>query len=124
MFSKTDDFIKNHKFVNKAWKGVKSEKIKVFPLLCSKYLSSWTGLGKSGYVRFPTFGQILYVLNLKTFDFIKSDKFANKKWKGVISGKYFRWFAVSTCPPGQVLASPDMSDFRFLVEFCMFWVQN
>ena len=25
------------------WKGVKSEKIKVFPLVCSKYLASWTG---------------------------------------------------------------------------------
>ena len=25
------------------WKGVKSEKIKVFLLVCSKYLSSWTG---------------------------------------------------------------------------------
>ena len=29
------------------WKGVKSEKIKWFPLVCSKYLFSWTGLGKS-----------------------------------------------------------------------------
>ena len=38
--------------------------------------------------------------------------------------KYFRWFAVSTCPPGQVLASPDMSDFRLLVEFCTFRVPN
>ena len=27
-------------------------------------------------------------------------------------------------PPGQVLAGPDMSDFRVLVEFRMFWVQN
>ena len=27
-------------------------------------------------------------------------------------------------PPGQVLAGPDMSDFRLLVEFHMFWVQN
>ena len=24
----------------------------------------------------------------------------------------------------QVLAGPDMSDFRLLVEFCMLWVQN
>ena len=31
------------KCVNKERKGVKSEKIKVFPLVCSKYLSSWTG---------------------------------------------------------------------------------
>ena len=43
LFSKTDDFIENDKFVSKKWKGVKSEKIKVFPLVCSKYLSSWTG---------------------------------------------------------------------------------
>ena len=27
-------------------------------------------------------------------------------------------------PPGQVLAGPDMSDFRLFVEFCMFWFQN
>ena len=27
-------------------------------------------------------------------------------------------------PLGQVLAGPDMSDFRLLVEFCMFWIQN
>ena len=53
MLGKTDDFIKNDKFANKniwfykkndkfankEWKGVKSEKIKVFPLVCSKYLS-------------------------------------------------------------------------------------
>ena len=31
------------KFANKKRKGVKSEKIKIFPLVCSKYLSSWTG---------------------------------------------------------------------------------
>ena len=41
--STTDDFVKNDKFANKKWKGVKSEKIKVFPLVCSKCLSSWTG---------------------------------------------------------------------------------
>ena len=34
----------------------------------------------------------------------KNIKFVNKK--------YFRWFAVSTCPPGQVLAGPDMSKVR------------
>ena len=37
-------------------KGVQSEKIKVFPLVCSKYLSSWTGLGKSGHDQITTFG--------------------------------------------------------------------
>ena len=56
LLSKTDDFIRNDKFVNNKWKGVISEKIKVFPLFCSKYLSSWTVLGRSGHVRFPTFG--------------------------------------------------------------------
>ena len=31
----------------------------------------------------------------KMHDFTKNVKFANNKWKGVISGKkYFRWFAV------------------------------
>ena len=55
-------FKKHDKFVNKKGKGVKSEKMKVFPLVCSKYLSSWT--------------------------------------------------------------DPDMSDFRLLVQFRMFWIQN
>ena len=45
---------KNDKFANKKWKGVKSEKIKVFPLVWSKYLSSWTGLGRSGHVQITT----------------------------------------------------------------------
>ena len=48
LFSKTDDFIK-------------SEKIKVFPLVCSKYLSSWTGLGRSGHVQITTFEPISHV---------------------------------------------------------------
>ena len=44
LLNKTDDFVKtNIKFVDNKWKVVKSEKIKVFPLVCSKYLSSWTG---------------------------------------------------------------------------------
>ena len=43
LFGKTYDFTKRN--VDKKWKGVKSEKIKIFPLVCSKYLSSWTGLG-------------------------------------------------------------------------------
>ena len=54
LFNKTDDFMK-------------SEKIKAFPLVCSKYLSSWTGLGRSGHVRFRTFGPILHVLGSKLF---------------------------------------------------------
>ena len=45
LFSKTDDFMK-------------SEKIKVFPLVCSKYLSSWTGLGRSGHDGRQSFGPI------------------------------------------------------------------
>ena len=48
LFNNIDDFIK-------------SEKIKAFPLVCSKYLSSWTGLGRSGHVRFQTFGPISHV---------------------------------------------------------------
>ena len=50
---------------------------------------------------------------------IKNGKVYNLKKE-----KYFRWFVVSTCPPGQVLAGPDMSDFRLLVQFCMLRVQN
>ena len=42
-------------------------------------------------------------------------------WK---NKNYFRWFAVSTCPLGQVLAGPDMSDFRLLVHFGTFRVQK
>ena len=42
LLSKTYIFTKNIKIVNKKWKGVKSKEIKVFPLVCSKYLSSWT----------------------------------------------------------------------------------
>ena len=37
-------FKKHDEFADKKWKGVKSEKMKIFPLVCSKYLSSWTGL--------------------------------------------------------------------------------
>ena len=58
LLGKTHDFVKNNKFVNKKWKGVKSEKIKIFPLVCSKYLSSWTGpdMTKSRLlVQFSTF---------------------------------------------------------------------
>ena len=61
LLSKTHEFIKNIKFANKKWKGVKSEKIKVFPLVCRNYLSCWTGLGKSGHVQITTFGQISHV---------------------------------------------------------------
>ena len=31
------------------------------PLVCSKYLSSWTGLGRSGHVQSPTFVKKLHV---------------------------------------------------------------
>ena len=65
LLSKTYDFIENDEFVNKTWKGVKSEKIKVFPLVCSKYLSSWTGLGRSGHVQITTFGPIWHVSGSK-----------------------------------------------------------
>ena len=90
LFSKTDDFIENDKFANKnkkykttkfgnkKWKGVISEKIKVFPLVCSKYLSSWTGLGRSGHVQITTFDQISHV---------SVRKITNKNIKGVKSKK-------------------------------------
>ena len=48
LLNKTDDFIK-------------SEKIKAFPLVCSKYLSSWTGLGRSGHDGSQSFGAIWHV---------------------------------------------------------------
>ena len=51
--------------LNKTNDFIKSEKIKAFPLVCSKYLSSWTGLGRSGHVRFPTFGLISHVSGSK-----------------------------------------------------------
>ena len=59
LLSKTNDYIKHDKFGNKNRKGVISGKI--FPLVCSKYLSSWTGLGKSGHVQITTFGPISHV---------------------------------------------------------------
>ena len=61
--NKTYDFIKNDKFVNKKWKGVISGK--TFPLVCSKYLSSWTGLGKSGHVQSQSFGTISRISDRK-----------------------------------------------------------
>ena len=59
--SKTDDFIKMLNLFNKTDDFIKSEKIKAFPLACSKYLSSWTGLGRSGHVQITTFGPISHV---------------------------------------------------------------
>ena len=63
---------------------------------------------------------------MKSHPSYENDKIVNKRRKGVIlkKKKYFRWFAVSTRPPGQVLAGPDMSKFRLLVQFCMLRVQN
>ena len=55
---------KHDKFANKKWKGVISEK--AFPLVCSKYLYSWTGLGKSGHDQIMTIGPILHVLGSKS----------------------------------------------------------
>ena len=52
LLNKTDDFIK-------------SEKIKAFPLVCSKYLSSWTGLGRSGHVQSQSLGKISHDLGPK-----------------------------------------------------------
>ena len=60
LLSKTHNFIEYYKFVNKKWKGVIFGK-KVFPLVCSKCLSSWTGLGKSGHDQSQSFAQISHV---------------------------------------------------------------
>ena len=61
----------------------------------------------------------------KTHDFIKMMNLLIKTERcNFWQKKYFRWFAVSTCPPGQVFASPDMSQVRVLVEFRTFQVQN
>ena len=56
LLMKSHDSMKNVTFVNKRRKCVILEKIKVFPLVCSKYLSSWTSLGRSGHVQIMTFG--------------------------------------------------------------------
>ena len=60
---------------------------------------------------------------LKNYTF---PSFVNKEWKGVISGKRkaFPLVCSSTCPPAQVLASPDMSKVRVLVKFRTFRVEN
>ena len=60
--------------------------------------------------------------------FKKHDKFVNKIWKGVISEKtnlkQKPALQTRTCPPGLVLAGPDMSKSRLLVQFRTFRVQN
>ena len=56
LLNKTDDFIKMINLLNKTDDFIKSEKIKPFPLVCSKYLSSWTGLGRSGHDGSQSFG--------------------------------------------------------------------
>ena len=59
--SETDDLTKNINSFNKTDNLIKSEKIKVFPMVCSKYVSSWTGLGGSGHDGSQSFGPILHV---------------------------------------------------------------
>ena len=56
--------------------------------------------------------KMISLLN-KTDDFIKSAKI-----------EAFPLVAVSTCPPGQVLAGPDMTEVRVLVQFGTFPVQK
>ena len=51
----------NIKFANEKWKGVESAEMNIFPLVCSKYLSSWTGLGRSGHDGSQSFGPIWHV---------------------------------------------------------------
>ena len=57
----------------------------------------------------------------------KHDKIANNQWTGVISEKIKKQkpaLLTRTCPPGLVLAGPDMSKSRLLVQFNTFRVQN
>ena len=61
LFDKTDDFIKMINAFSETDDFIKFEKIKAFPLVCSKYLSSWTGLGRSGHDRSQSFGPIWHV---------------------------------------------------------------
>ena len=56
LLSKTIDFIKMITLLSKTDDFIKSEKSKAFPLVCSKYLSSWTGLGRSGHDGSQSFG--------------------------------------------------------------------
>ena len=63
--SKNDDFIKMINLFCKTDDFIKSEKIKACPLVCSKYLSSWTGLGKSGHGQSQSFGLISHVSDSK-----------------------------------------------------------
>ena len=51
--------------LNKTNDFIKSEKIKAFPLVCSKYLSSRTGLGRSGHDQITTFGPISHASGSK-----------------------------------------------------------
>ena len=61
LLSKTDDFIKMMNLFSKTNDFIKSEIIKVFPLVCSRYLSPWTGLGRSGHDGSQSFGLIWHV---------------------------------------------------------------
>ena len=54
-------FKKHHKFVNKKWKRVISEKIKAKTRYVDKDLSSWTGRGRSRHVRSQSFDLISQV---------------------------------------------------------------
>ena len=65
LLSKTYDFQKNDKFVNKEWKSLISAKIKTKTCFADKDLSSWTGLGRSGHVQITTFGPIWHVSGSK-----------------------------------------------------------
>ena len=58
LFNKTFVFTKKQKNANKKRKGVQSEKIEIFPLVCSKYLSSWTG---------PDMTEVRVLVQFRTF---------------------------------------------------------
>ena len=66
LHNKTHVFTKNTKVVDKKRKGVKSQKIKVFPLVWGKYLSSWTGPGMFDFLLLVQFH--MFRVQNKVFD--------------------------------------------------------
>ena len=89
---------KNIKFLNEKRKGINSEKI--FPLVCSEYLSSWTGLGRSGHVRFPTFYNSL---TRDTFRYLK--RVVIQHLKGLVL-----WTARPSSPSCRLRVPPASGD--------------
>ena len=79
LLNKTHDFIKminllseTHDFIKMINLLIKMERCnfwkKILPLVCSKYLFSWTGLGRSGHDQITTgHGQIIFLVQFRMF---------------------------------------------------------